>query len=78
MFTFGSKQDEGDTSKEALPKPAAAAWSQLVMSDKPKKKAEGEQSVYDRCSAVTAGLQNEDAKDLLKALVFLTSRSDKI
>lgn len=76
MFTFGSTQDEKDARKEA---PAAAAWSQLVMSDEPaKKKSEAERSVYDRCSAITAGLRDEDAKDLLKALVFLTSRSNKI
>lgn len=79
MFTFGSKQENDDAPKEALPpKPPAAAWAQLVMSDKPAKKAEGKKSVYDRCNAVAAGLQNDDAKDLLKALVFLTSRSDKI
>ncbi len=84
MFTFGSKQDKGDEPKEsneaneALPGPPAAAWAQLVLSDKPTQKTEGDKSVYDQCSAISAGLQDDEAKDLLKALVFLTSLSDKI
>ena len=81
MFTFGSKQDADDAPKEPpLPKPATVAWSQLVMGGKPTTNAKpvGEATLFDRCNTVVAGLQEGDAKDLVKALVFLTSRSDNI
>lgn len=75
MFTFGSNQDA--VPKEGPSKPAAADWTQLVQRSEPPQKIE-KASVYDCCSAVVSSLREEDAKELVKALVFLTSRSTEL
>jgi len=75
MFTFGSNQDA--VPEDALSKPAAADWTQLVQSSEPAQKI-GKASVYDCCNAVVSSLRDEDAKELVKALVFLTSRSTEL
>lgn len=72
MFTFGSNHDAAP--KEVPSKPAAANWTQLVQNSKPPQKIE-KASLYDCCNAVVSNLRDEDAKELVKALVFLTSRS---
>lgn len=75
MFTFGSNQDAAP--KEDPSKPAAANWTQLVQIDEPPQKIE-KTSVYDCCNTVVSSLHDEDAKELVKALVFLTSRSTEL
>lgn len=73
MFAFGTDQN-------ALPKntpPPAADWMQLVQSDKTKAPLETAVSPYDRCNEIASQLKDTDAKELLKAMVFLTSRSNE-
>ena len=75
MFTFGSNQS--DAPEKVASKPAAADWTQLIINNKPIRENEKE-TVYDQCNAVLLNLQDRDAKDFVKALVFLTSRSTRL
>lgn len=72
MFTFGCNQ--GDAPEKVASKPAAADWTQLVRNNTQLCKESEKETVYDQCNAVLSNLQDKDAKDFVKALVFLTTR----
>jgi len=77
MFTFGSNQNE--PTKEGSSKPAAADWTQLIQQCDQRTEAPqkgGTSSLYDRCNVVVSKLQDDNAKDFVKALVFLSTRSN--
>lgn len=85
MFAFGSNGSKEPEDSRQKATPPAADWTQLVQNDQNKASSQSvvssevssEASPYHRCNEIASRLEDPGAKDLLKALVFLTSRSNK-